>query len=176
MTLHSPTPNTYWSITMERTELAELIRQDWDTLRRIAYRQSRGTDRDDLFQASLERALKSAHRFDGQYLRAWFGTIVRNTKYKIAERADRQAAAYQRAGDLGLLWGRDRPVTDPTPISDDLAAALAALPDHHRDVIQAVAIDGLSYAVTADRLNIPVGTVMSRYARARRSLQQRLAA
>ena len=49
-------------------------------------------------------------------------------------------------------------------------AAMAALPDDQRTLMAIVVLDGKSYREAADILGIPMGTVMSRIARARRSI------
>jgi len=53
-------------------------------------------------------------------------------------------------------------------------AAMAELPDKQRAVLSLVGIEGLSYKETAEVLDVPVGTVMSRLARAREALLPRL--
>ena len=53
----------------------------------------------------------------------------------------------------------------------ELAAALAALAPDHREVVALVLIEGLSYSEAAELLEVPVGTITSRLARARAALQ-----
>lgn len=55
-------------------------------------------------------------------------------------------------------------------------SALSALPDKHRQVVQLVDIDGLTYAEAARLLDVPEGTVMSRLHRARKRIRVRLSA
>jgi RNA polymerase sigma-70 factor (ECF subfamily) len=59
-------------------------------------------------------------------------------------------------------------------LSDEVAAALEQLPPHYRRVVDLVDLGGLPYRDAADRLGIPVGTVMSRLHRARRLLRRQL--
>jgi RNA polymerase sigma-70 factor (ECF subfamily) len=54
--------------------------------------------------------------------------------------------------------------------------ALRALPDKHRQVVQLVDVEGLTYAEAARLLDVPEGTVMSRLHRARKRIRTRLAA
>jgi RNA polymerase sigma-70 factor, ECF subfamily len=56
----------------------------------------------------------------------------------------------------------------------EVFAAIAALPDGHREVVTAVDVAGLSYREAADVLDVPVGTIMSRLYRARGQLAVRL--
>ena len=51
---------------------------------------------------------------------------------------------------------------------------IARLPEEQRAVLSLVSIDGCSYRQAAESLNIPIGTVMSRLARARRALAEAL--
>jgi RNA polymerase sigma-70 factor (ECF subfamily) len=59
-------------------------------------------------------------------------------------------------------------------LGEDLDRALAALPEHHRVVVVLADIEGLKYAEIAETLDVPVGTVRSRLARARCALQRTL--
>jgi RNA polymerase sigma-70 factor (ECF subfamily) len=54
----------------------------------------------------------------------------------------------------------------------DLERAVAALPEGQRQVLLLVALEDLSYEETARVLEIPIGTVMSRLARAREKVRQ----
>src|SRR5690606_35608246 len=54
----------------------------------------------------------------------------------------------------------------------DIARCFAALPEHQRAVLHLTAVEGLSYQECADLLDVPVGTVMSRLARARTALRE----
>ena len=56
----------------------------------------------------------------------------------------------------------------------ELAMALAALPPDHREVVALVLVEGMSYGEAAELLEVPVGTVTSRLARARATLQAHL--
>ena len=57
-----------------------------------------------------------------------------------------------------------------------IGAAMAFLPEEQRVLIGLVCIDGLSYKEAAEVARVPVGTIMSRLARARIALHQQLAA
>ena len=59
---------------------------------------------------------------------------------------------------------------------DEVYQKIIRLPEEHRTVLILVSIDGLSYRETAEILEVPVGTVMSRVARARLALAKRLKA
>ena len=62
-----------------------------------------------------------------------------------------------------------------TQFSDEVLAALATLPDHYREAVRLVDIEGLPYKDASERIGCPLGTVMSRLHRARRLLREQLA-
>jgi RNA polymerase sigma-70 factor (ECF subfamily) len=59
-------------------------------------------------------------------------------------------------------------------LREDLDRALAALPEHYRVVVVLADIEGLKYVEIAETLDVPIGTVRSRLARARCALQRLL--
>jgi len=86
-------------------------------------------------------------------------------------RAERRRAAHAAIPDP------IRPTGDPelSAMAGEVFAAVAALPEHLRDVVAAVDVAGMSYAETARAQRIPIGTVMSRLHRARTRLGGALA-
>lgn len=149
-----------------------------DVLLRVARSLTRNdADAEDLVQDTLVRAYRSIGRFDGRHPRAWLLTILRNTHIN---RNRRRRPALLGDPDLPPA-PRNEPVADEcTDASVDAAfdaeitAALAALDEPFRSVVQLVDVDGLSYAEAAEVLGIPTGTVMSRLHRARRRIRVRL--
>jgi RNA polymerase sigma-70 factor (ECF subfamily) len=59
-------------------------------------------------------------------------------------------------------------------LREDLERALAALPAHYRVVVVLADVEGLKYGEIAEALDLPIGTVRSRLARARSALQRTL--
>jgi RNA polymerase sigma-70 factor (ECF subfamily) len=57
-------------------------------------------------------------------------------------------------------------------LREDLDRALAALPEHYRVVVVLADVEGLTYGEVAETLDVPIGTVRSRLARARGALQR----
>ncbi len=136
------------------------------------------TRADDLVQDTLERACQkwalwrppAAPADQDQVqaaLRGWLLTLMHN----LFANQWRQAARQRTAG-----WDEARePGHDPTPdlgLRLDLERALALLAPQAREVLLLVAMERYSYAETAQMLGIPVGTVMSRLARAREQLRR----
>ncbi len=122
-------------------------------------------------QATLERALGRIEQWqDGTRLDSWMFRIARNINIDEARAAARRGTKVDVdmiadiAGDDGRIITEQR---------SDLALArraIAALPDEQRALVALVIIDGQSYRDAAEILDIPIGTVMSRLARARSAI------
>jgi RNA polymerase sigma factor (sigma-70 family) len=134
-------------------------------------------DAEDVVQEAYLRALKSFGGFHGTDGRAWLLAIVRNACYTSLQqkRARGPATAFDEeihgieADDLSpekaLLRNEDK---------QSVHQAVAELPVELREVVVLRELEGLSYKEIAAIAAIPLGTVMSRLARARERLQQRL--
>jgi RNA polymerase sigma factor (sigma-70 family) len=122
---------------------------------------------DDLVQDTLERAWSKLHLYRrGTDLRAWLFTVMHNVHVNRLRATrptdpleDEMPELAQRATQGDALVVRD------------LERAVAALPVAQRQVLLLVALEDLSYEETARVLEIPIGTVMSRLARAREKLR-----
>ena len=139
----------------------------------------------DATQQAFISAFRSMGSFRGGSLRSWLSRITVNTCYdelrRVARNRDVPLQAYDRDGDEkeSASWLAD-PGLSPEELAEnsDLMVAiqksLQALPEHYRLAILLVDIEGLSYEETATALNLPIGTVRSRLARARRLLRSSL--
>jgi RNA polymerase sigma-70 factor, ECF subfamily len=129
-------------------------------------------DADDLVQIVLERALARAAQWrPDAALDKWVFAIARNAwrdELRARGRAQHLFAA-EEAGEMAA----DRASAQPAQ-QLELAMALAALPPDHREVVALVLVEGMSYSEAAELLEVPVGTVTSRLARARATLQAHL--
>jgi len=133
-------------------------------------------DAEDVVQEAALRAYQFFDGFRGQDGRAWLLKIARNTCYTWLEKnrawkpepfdEEKHGLASPVAGpDARLRRGEDTQL---------LRRALDALPAEYREVIVLRELEGLSYKEIAAIAAIPLGTVMSRLARARERLQQSL--
>lgn len=126
-------------------------------------------DGDDLLQSTVERVLKKGVPEDVD-MRKWMFRVCKNIWIdEIRARKVRQRAA--EGQDITI---HNRPESE-TEIMDKLKltqvkAAMDNLPDDQRAALSLVAIEGYSYKDTAEILGTPIGTVMSRLARARKNL------
>jgi RNA polymerase sigma-70 factor, ECF subfamily len=109
----------------------------------------------------------------------WFRTIVRNVcldrlrSPRLSRRVALDATALDRQAWAEPVAARAAEVAG---LSQQLAAALAEIPDEQRVTILLREVEGLSYAEIATTLGIPAGTVASRLNHARTALKQRLLA
>lgn len=142
-------------------------------------------DAEDVVQDACVKAYAGIGGYAGGNARAWLLTIVRNASYTwLARNRPRGVVAVGNLNDLDEMSAEHR---DQSPDSDgpeasliakaDLAAlerAIAALPEPFRETLVLRDINGLSYREIADMLDVPIGTVMSRLARARGHLMSDL--
>ena len=128
---------------------------------------------DDLVQATCEKALSNRSSFQpGTRMDAWLFRIMRNT-WIDRTRRDRTEGVKTDIDDAHFLIGQDgAAVTEARLILNDTARAIAALPDEQREVLLLVSVEALSYREAADILGVPIGTVMSRLARARKKISE----
>lgn len=128
----------------------------------------------DVAQEAMLRALRYFHAFRGEEARPWLLRIVRNTWSDFRTR--------KGANDQPLDVVGDRVADGPDPEQSALdgdrrrhvVAALAALPTEAREILVLREIEDFSYKHIASVLDLPVGTVMSRLARAREKLAAEL--
>jgi RNA polymerase sigma-70 factor (ECF subfamily) len=118
----------------------------------------------DLVQEAATRAL-AARRVpdDAPAYRAWMFQIVRNAALDELRRMRRPAVEDPVPVDV---WNFDEASIAKITVTQ----ALALLAPPHREIISLIDIAGLSYGEAADLLRVPVGTIMSRIARARGAL------
>ncbi|SFL75055.1 RNA polymerase sigma-70 factor, ECF subfamily [Bradyrhizobium sp. NFR13] len=130
-------------------------------LRRYARALARDTDiADDLVQDTLVRALRAEKLFIGGDLRSWLYTILTNLN-----RNRRRSLA--RKPVFTELFDNNPDASGTEAEGRDISRALAALVEEQRSVLLLVMLEGLSYREVADIQGVPIGTVMSRLARAR---------
>jgi RNA polymerase sigma-70 factor, ECF subfamily len=133
-----------------------------------------GTDAEDLVQEACLRAWRSFAGFRGGDGRSWLLTIVRNTCFTWLRENRRQGLAVEFNEDL---HSEDVEVPEAerllaeTSSRETLEKALQELPVEFREAIVLRELEGLSYKEISEIASVPVGTVMSRLARARERLQ-----
>ena len=128
-------------------------------------------DADDLVQDCLERAIARRHLwYGGTSTRPWLFRILRNL-YLNQVRGRRAHPTPISLDELEFQpAGMEAPGAGIT--LREMQAALAVLDEEQRHVLTMVALTGMTYRECALALGVPVGTVMSRLARARARLRQ----
>jgi RNA polymerase sigma-70 factor (ECF subfamily) len=119
---------------------------------------------DDLVQDTLVRALRSERLFLGGDIRSWLYTILTNLN-----RNRRRSLA--RKPQFMPLLDTAAEASGTEAESRDIARALETLVDDQRAVLLLVTLEGLSYRDVANIQGVPIGTVMSRLARARAQIR-----
>ena len=146
-------------------------------LRRFARGLARSAvEADDLVQSACERALTRAHQFqEGTRFDSWMFRIVQTIWIDQIRARD---VRKEGSEDEALQIGSDESVrrTEARLELREVRAALAELPAEQRTALLLVTVDGLSYKEAAEIAEVPIGTIMSRLARARVALQARLEA
>lgn len=153
----------------ERTRMGRDIVTLLPRLRRFAAGLSGSVqDGDDIVQAACVRALERHHQWEpGTRLDSWMFRIIRNLWL------DGRKSAWSRlvksddavlAGTPGGSMERELEARNELELA---RKAIAALPPQQREVLMLVTVEGQTYEAAAELLGIPLGTVMSRLARAR---------
>jgi RNA polymerase sigma-70 factor, ECF subfamily len=159
-----------------------------DSLYGGALRMTRNpADAEDLVQETMLRAYRSFDRFEaGTNLKAWLFRIMTNAYINIYRKKQRepQKVSTDEIEDFDLyqeLKNHDIQFTE-TPeslvldelVDTDILQAIEDLPDQFRLAVVLSDMEGFSYAEMAEIMDVPMGTVMSRLHRGRKSLQKRL--
>jgi RNA polymerase sigma-70 factor, ECF subfamily len=131
---------------------------------------------DDLVQAACERALARAHQFqEGTRFDSWMFRIVQTIWIDLVRARNVRGEGSE---DEGMRVGTDESVrrAEARLALSEVRAVLNDLPADQRNALMLVTVDGLSYKEAAEIADVPVGTIMSRLARARVALQAKLEA
>ncbi|MEZ5176318.1 MAG: sigma-70 family RNA polymerase sigma factor [Acidimicrobiia bacterium] len=143
-------------------------------------------DAEDVVQETYLKAYRGYGSFAaGTNLRAWLYRILTNTyinKYRKAQRRPDEVELgelediylFKRLGEAsGATVSAERTALDMF-VDDDIIEAIESLPENFRMPVIYADVEGFSYKEIAEILDIPIGTVMSRLHRGRKSLQKQL--
>ena len=137
------------------------------------------TDAEDVVQDASIRAFRAIRNFAGGSARSWVLSIVRNTAYswlrknrpaEVVTVEDLEAVELQQANPGDRSSGTPEAALIAKTDAEQLRAAIAALPSPFRETLVLRDIEGLDYREIAQATEVPIGTVMSRLARARHRL------
>lgn len=157
-------------------DLLEAMIEFLPRLRRFAYALTGDSDLgDDLVQDACERALSRVEQWrPGTSLESWMFRIAQNLWRDVLRSKRVQLTEPIAEGALEIVGVDGRQVVHERALLRAVSTELARLPEDQSMVIALVCVDGRSYKEAAAILEIPVGTVMSRLARARKALHAEL--
>lgn len=157
------------SVEQVRGQIVELLPR----LRRFARTLARqAADADDLVQIGIERALMRIDQWrPDSRLESWMFGIIRNAwidEVRSRGRRDRLFAPEEAGEHVGEA------TIDAQVDAMSIEAAMARLPEEQRSAVSLVLVEGLSYKEAAEAMEVPIGTLTSRLARGRETLQKML--
>jgi RNA polymerase sigma-70 factor (ECF subfamily) len=162
-------------LTAKHGTVQRLVEDHYDMLYRYAFRLT-GTaaDAEDLTQEAFCKAhLKYDQLRDSSCLKAWLFRIMRNCYLQSARAAKpRRFVSLEEVGDVAEPLPGPLPAIDP----ERLQRTLNELPEMFRTPIILFYFEDFSYRDIAEHMDLPIGTVMSRIARAKAHLRARLLA
>jgi len=166
---------------VSRQSFEEEIARHLPILRRVAYaRSSNEAAAEDLVQETLLRATAAYDRLrPGTSMRAWLVRILKNASVSRARRGVLERRLFSKGYCEGkapwLVEGvadpRSEPTLVPRPLSPVVQGALSQLTEPHLECVLLVDFENHSYKEAAAVIGRPVGTVMSRLHRGRRTLR-----
>ena len=160
----------------------ELVRRYQRAVYRVAWGLTRNaSDADDLAQETFVRAYQAIGRFRvGEPMFRWLARIATNLAFSLfRSRRRRPETPLEPLVEAGRQWGvEDDPEAHAARREGErhLQEAFDGLKPEHQAVLVLRVVEDLSYVEIASALHLPIGTVMSRLARARVELRARLKA
>jgi len=130
-------------------------------------------DAEDAVQEAYMRAYKAFSRFRGGDGKAWFMTILRNVCYTMIDKLRKHETPEPFDEEIHQAGGESerQEAFRQKANAESLHVALENLPTEFREIIVLHDLEGLAYKEIATVIGIPIGTVMSRLARARGRLR-----
>lgn len=154
-------------------DVERLVEEHYLSLYRYAYRLSGNeADAEDLAQETFCKAQMSLRQLrDPSRVKGWLFSILRNAYlHRVRTEKNHATLSLDLAGDLPEPAGEALPDVEP----EQLQKALTELPEAFRTPILLYYFDDFSYRDIAEQMDLPMGTVMSRLARAKAWLRNRL--
>ena len=136
-------------------------------------------DAEDLVQETYLKALRSFASFQsGTNFRAWMFQILRNTFLSSRSKLERRMTVAMDSEEDGPELAVDAKTPETILVnhcdSQLVQRAIEDLPVHYRETLLLCEVEEMSYQEIAEVLSIPIGTIMSRLARARKAVRQSL--
>ena len=137
------------------------------------------SEAEDLVQEAFSKALRGFASFTpGTDFRAWIFRILRNTfltsRTGLSSRMTESLEDDEQSLSVAVTWETPESLALASATREALQSALQRLPVEYREVVLLCDVEEMKYKEIAEVLGIPIGTVMSRVARARKSLRRLL--
>ena len=134
-------------------------------------------DAEDLVQETYLKALRGFASFQrGTNFRAWMFQILRNTFLSSCSKVERRMTVGMDPEEDGLELAVDTETPETIVMnrfnSQLVQRAIDDLPVHYRETLLLCEVEEMSYQEIAEILSVPIGTVMSRLARARKAVRE----
>lgn len=167
-------------------EFEKVILSNLSFIKSAAYKMVRQPeDAEDLLQETLLRAYRFFSKFEkGTHPKAWLYRIMKNTNInnyrKRLREIDTNSNEDVEIKGAHPLFESFKKIQDPNRallnkyLMEKIRKVLKKLPDEFRDTLVLCLIEGYSYKEVAEKMNCPLGTIMSRIHRARKLLQKEL--
>ena len=156
-------------------DVEKLVDDHYLGLYRYAFRLTGSPgDAEDLTQETFCKAQVKLHQLaDAGKAKSWLFKILRNTYlHRVRSRRQQRVLSLETVGDVPEAPPEPPPVVDPSRLQE----ALDDLPEVFRTPVILFYFEDFSYRDIAEQMDLPLGTVMSRLARAKTYLRARLAA
>jgi RNA polymerase sigma-70 factor (ECF subfamily) len=153
--------------------IQRLVEDNYAALYRYAYRLSGSSaDAEDLVQDTFCKAQQNLRQLrDPARSRPWLFSILRNAYlHRVRAEKNQPGVSLEAAGDVAEPLPDSLPEVDP----EQLQQALNELPEVYRTPIILFYFEEFSYRDVAEQMDLPIGTVMSRLARAKAYLRGKL--
>ncbi|MEX3978749.1 RNA polymerase sigma factor [Paraburkholderia sp. EG287A] len=159
---------------MSSTDLPNMLPAMLPRLWAFALRLTRDRhDAEDLVQRACVRALERVDQLQPETAPlSWMFSIVHTTWINELQARNVRNRSSAEWDESRIQNVPDRSIRTPEEVlmSRQIIGAVMRLPEAQRAVMLLIALEGMSYAETAEILNVPIGTVMSRLARARQTI------
>jgi RNA polymerase sigma-70 factor (ECF subfamily) len=156
-----------------KRNVQQLVEEHYGALYRYAFRLcGSSADADDLTQDAFLQAQAKLHQLrDWERAKAWLFSILRNAYlHRIRASKQQNCVSLEGVGEIPDRSPEPVPPVDP----DKLQESLNELPEAFRTPIILYYFDSFTYRDIAEQMDLPLGTVMSRLARAKAYLRARL--
>ena len=122
---------------------------------------------EDLVQDTIIRAIRFEDKFEQNNLKAWLMRMMTNIFLSQYRKSSKLNKRFVDTSEEGLDWFMPEKPATINETRLDIIEALAQMPQDQAELLVMAEVEGLSYKEIAEKIGVPMGTVMSRLFRAR---------